>query len=316
MSILQNAIDSIALGIEDFNNPDSRRIISCTRNLSAGILLLFKHKLSELSPSNSDESLIKQRVLPRLNKDNKVEWVGAGRNTVDVQQIKERFEGLRIVVDWDKVDKISSYRNQIEHYFSPLSKKAIEGLISDCFIVIRDFIRIHLSEDPLTLLGATTWNALIAVNEVHEKENSECEAHIRKINWKYDSLRRALLACTCNKCGSDLIDVVSSNSTPRNSTFTCRSCGEQWEFETIVPLVIDEYFSQANRYFIQEGDDPVTIMCPDCSTETYVLEDGICVLCEQSMERTCHACGDSIPVCELDGSGFCGYCMHKLSKSD
>lgn len=59
MSILQNAIDSIALGIEDYNSSDSRRLISCTRNLFAGILLLFKHKLAILSPPGSDEVLIK-----------------------------------------------------------------------------------------------------------------------------------------------------------------------------------------------------------------------------------------------------------------
>jgi hypothetical protein len=67
MSILQNAIDSIALGIEDYSNPDPRRLISCTRNIFAGILLLFKHKLSQLSSPDSDEVLIKQQVLPTID---------------------------------------------------------------------------------------------------------------------------------------------------------------------------------------------------------------------------------------------------------
>ncbi|MDR9548163.1 hypothetical protein RJC95_15525 [Acinetobacter baumannii] len=37
MTILQNAIDSIALGIEDYEEAvhDSRRLISCTRNRGA-----------------------------------------------------------------------------------------------------------------------------------------------------------------------------------------------------------------------------------------------------------------------------------------
>ena len=44
MTILQNAIDSIALGIEDYEEAvhDSRRLISCTRNIFAGILFTFK----------------------------------------------------------------------------------------------------------------------------------------------------------------------------------------------------------------------------------------------------------------------------------
>lgn len=60
MSILKNAVDSIALGLEDYETSiaeeDERRIISCTRNIYAGILLLFKHKLSSI--------------------DNKLIWVG------------------------------------------------------------------------------------------------------------------------------------------------------------------------------------------------------------------------------------------------
>ena len=51
VSILKNAIDSIAIGLEDYESTDERRIVSSTRNIFAGILLLFKHKLCELSPT-------------------------------------------------------------------------------------------------------------------------------------------------------------------------------------------------------------------------------------------------------------------------
>ena len=67
MSILKNAVDSIAVGLEDYSSPDERRIVSCTRNIFAGILLLFKYKLELLSPPGSDKALIKQRVLPALD---------------------------------------------------------------------------------------------------------------------------------------------------------------------------------------------------------------------------------------------------------
>ena len=46
--ILKNAVDSISLGIEDYQlgigdceSSDPRRLVSCTRNLFAGIILLF-----------------------------------------------------------------------------------------------------------------------------------------------------------------------------------------------------------------------------------------------------------------------------------
>lgn len=94
MSILNNAIDSIILGLEDYESSDHRRLISCARNIFVGILLLFKHKLSILSPEDSDEVLVKQQVLPKKDPTGKIVWEGKGKKTVDVNQIKERFESL------------------------------------------------------------------------------------------------------------------------------------------------------------------------------------------------------------------------------
>ena len=81
--ILKNAIDSICMGIEDyklgigdyeFSAP--RRLVSCTRNLFAGIMLLFKHKLAKLSPPGSDGLLIKQHIIPILNSKGNIEVEG------------------------------------------------------------------------------------------------------------------------------------------------------------------------------------------------------------------------------------------------
>ena len=107
MSILQNAIDSIAIGLEDYESTDDRRIVSSTRNIFAGILLLFKHKLCELSPQGTDEALIKQRVLPTIDSTGAVNWIGKGAKTVDVFNIEERFKSLNIVVDWTRLKKIN-----------------------------------------------------------------------------------------------------------------------------------------------------------------------------------------------------------------
>src|SRR5215468_698077 len=116
--ILENAVDSIAIGLEDYRSEDPRRLVSATRNIYAGILLLFKHKLALLSPAGSDEVLLKQKVLPSKQPNGEITWTGKGRKTVDTFQIKERFENLNIEVDWDRIEKINEYRNEIEHYFS------------------------------------------------------------------------------------------------------------------------------------------------------------------------------------------------------
>lgn len=64
MSIIKNAIDSIQIGIEDFENDDDRRSVSAVRNVAAGILLLYKEKLCQPSPPDNRELLIKQNIRP------------------------------------------------------------------------------------------------------------------------------------------------------------------------------------------------------------------------------------------------------------
>jgi hypothetical protein len=49
------------------------------------------HRLGALL-IESNEVLMKARVVPRRSATGEVEFVGAGRKTVDIQQIKERFE--------------------------------------------------------------------------------------------------------------------------------------------------------------------------------------------------------------------------------
>ncbi|MBW1777587.1 MAG: hypothetical protein JRJ54_08335, partial [Deltaproteobacteria bacterium] len=134
MSILKNAIDSIAIGLEDYQSTDERRIVSSARNIFAGILLLFKHKLCELSPAGSDEVLIKQKVLPEIDATGAVRWIGKGKKTVDVQNIRDRFESLGISVDWKRLERINKYRNNIEHYYSNLNTQSVQQLISDSFL--------------------------------------------------------------------------------------------------------------------------------------------------------------------------------------
>ena len=94
MSIIQNAIDSIQIGIEDYEDSDDRRSVSAVRNISAGILLLYKEKLCQLSPEGNKELLIKQNIRPIQNEDGDIVFEGKGYKTVDVQSIKERFKSL------------------------------------------------------------------------------------------------------------------------------------------------------------------------------------------------------------------------------
>jgi hypothetical protein len=315
MSILSNAIDSISMGIEDFQSNDQRRLISCTRNLFAGVLLLFKHRLAEMSPPGSDEVLIKQRVLPVVS-EGQIEWQGQGTKTVDVQQIRERFQSLNIAVDWARIDKINKYRNDVEHYYSSLSHSTVRVLITDCFLVIRNFVRAELHFDPLSVFDLDVWKAFTEVAEVYQKERDECIDHINAINWKYPILSAALCKCSCPKCGSGLLDTDPKCKDRDQAELTCLSCGNTFDLETIADPAIGEFFAHANYRSMKDGGDSRSIECPNCGKETYLLEENVCVLCEDSAPRMCDRCGCDIPAEEIDGGSLCGYCSHMMSKDD
>lgn len=316
MSLLTNARDSIVMGLEDYMSSDKKRLISCTRNLFAGILLLFKHKLSLLSPKSSEESLIKQRVLPKIDSLGNVIWVGDGRKTVDVQQIKERLASLKISVHWDRVEEINKFRNDIEHYYSRLSKDAMRSVIANSFIIIRDFLFDHLNQDPKVFLGDDAWNILLSVAEVYEREKEDCIRVIDGINWGSFSLYDALIDYKCECCGSGLITISNPQCVREETTFCCRSCGITWEFEKIAELAVVEYFSFQNYTSYVDGGEPGTITCPECCRNTYILHEQYCAVCEASFDHNCQRCGMDIPPEEIDGSGFCGWCSHMISKED
>jgi DNA-directed RNA polymerase subunit M/transcription elongation factor TFIIS len=226
MSIKQNAIDSIALGLEDYESSDEKRIISCTRNIYAGILLLFKHKISMI-----DEELLwdKKNI----------------KRTIDYWQIKDIFESHSI---WDKndqrlkrVDKINDYRNKIEHRFSTLKHESVKGLISNSFIVIRDFISVVLEEDPKVFLGDKSWETLVAIDEVYQKEEKECKDSINSLIFSHEEIHEAFILHICEKCGSDLIFSNQKDIDAVDATFSCKSCGTEYDYKDIASDAMD-YF--------------------------------------------------------------------------
>ena len=105
MSLFENALHSIQIGVEDLAINDPRRVLSAVRNVQAGMLLLCKEKLRRLSPDGS--SLLMQKLEPVLGLDGQVTLKGVGKNTVDVQGIKERFKSLGISFDWTDVDRVT-----------------------------------------------------------------------------------------------------------------------------------------------------------------------------------------------------------------
>ena len=92
MDLLENAVQSIQVGVEDYGVASSPRLLSAARNIHAGNLLLFKEALHRLSPADSNDALIMSNIVPDEGRKRKhcVRWSRKehgenGRNTRALQ---------------------------------------------------------------------------------------------------------------------------------------------------------------------------------------------------------------------------------------
>jgi hypothetical protein len=317
MDLLSNAIESIRAGVEDYEQGSHGRLLAAVRNIHAGILLLYKEALRRASPKGSNEALVKAKIVPRRNAQGIVELVGDGTKTVDAQQIKQYFAALGIVTDWTRFDQITKLRNDTEHYYTKADKKALESVISNAFIIVRNFIATELKEDPLLLLGDETWQALLDVSEVYEAERAECEKALAAVDWQSKALAQGVLNLTCPSCsGSLLRPDADCKSYEEDMSLECRGCGESYGADEFVPSAIAAALA-FDKYLVgDDGAEEPYVSCPGCSKETYVIDERRCAWCGHEAEHKCQLCGNTIPPEELILSPYCGYCEHMMSKDD
>lgn len=311
MNIFKNAIDTIQIGLEDYKNDDPRRCLSAVRNISSGILLLFKEKLRQLSPTGSDEVLIKKDIRPNLDRAKKdIIFLGKGKKTVDVQQIKERFGTLDIAVDWKTFDQINELRNNIEHYYTDKSPTVITEIISKSFIVIRDFCVEYLEEDPMSLFGQEAWNVFLQADEIYRKEKDICSHSLSQIDWTFRVIEEGLDAIRCPACQSDLImaDGYKKYHPGKSLNLTCKKCQHEFDFEDVVEDCVHEAMYFDTFIAAKEGGEYPYDHCPECSKETYIFEEELCVACGyKHKEERCAVCHQSLSLEEAYEGSLCYY---------
>ena len=315
MSIIKNAIDSIQIGIEDYESDDDRRSVSAVRNISAGVLLLYKEKLCQLSPDNNKELLIKQNIRPVKNDAGEIVFEGKGNKTVDVQSIKERFKSLKVFVDWTRFDEINKLRNDLEHYYTAMSPDAVREIVAKSFLLIRDFLSEHLSKDPQETLGSQSWSTLLEVSDVYSTEEKACEESIDAIDWKYDSVKDSLNNLRCAQCHSSLIQAPYHDDKYPTINLNCKSCNHDFSFDDVVEQCIDD--SLANKAFsaAKDGDQSPYGSCFECEKSTFILSEGCCVVCGYQMIYTsCDRCGEGLGLEDQYNEGKCSYCQYQWEK--
>ncbi|MBD2078394.1 hypothetical protein [Leptolyngbya sp. FACHB-17] len=315
MSLLINAIESIQVGVEDYLTDDNRRYLSAVRNICAGILLLYKEKLCQLSPSHDAEILIKKDIRPSYDDVGNVIFIGEGRKTVDVQEIKERFKSLKISVDWKKFDELNKLRNEIEHYYTDKTPDAVREIVTKSFLLIRDFIMEYLEEEPREMLGEDCWQALLETAEVYEAEEKVCRESLDEVNWKYQTIRNAVSKIRCPTCHSGLIKAEGTCSNLSYTPLSCSSCGNEFDFAEVVEQCLSDSLSAEIYTSVKETNESPLGRCPECYCCTYMFAENHCAACDYEQEYfECDMCGTFLSLDEQDLEGLCNYCQYKLDK--
>jgi hypothetical protein len=318
MSLFANAIESIQIGVEDLLKNDDRRVLSAVRNVHAGVLLLCKEKLRQLSPAN--ELLLAQRFEPRPNAAGQISVVAVGRNTAGVEDIKRRFKDFGIKFDWKRFEAIADIRHHIEHsYFRGTRDRAREA-VADAFVLIRHLLVDVLHEDPLKTFGPECWNALLANADLFDAELQACRETLSGMAWETDAAGRALDDVICPSCRSSLVRQRDSNNTKQSDlALYCSACGEGHELGPVLSLAFEEAFGGEAHIAVKDGGESPIGICPGCSEETYVVAEARCAACDFEVpeDATCAVCGAGLCAEDYaEHDGLCSYHAWVATKDD
>lgn len=318
MSMLDNAIQSIQIGMEDFHEEDERRVLSAIRNLYAGILLLFKYKLQQLSPDDSDEALLKTKVLPAIDPaSGEVVWVGKGKKTVEVHDIIDRLNTLGVRgVDWKLLNALQGIRNDIEHYFSPLPIERMKEAIANSLHLITQFCEPHLDERPVEILGQECWDLMLSVTTVFDAELASCQTNLRSVEWPFQEVLDAMDHMVCPECKSRLIKAVEPTAHRDAITFMCQSCQSESLYIDVAGHAVEISMASVNHWRARQGDEPATCICPECSYDTLLVHENECAACFFEFEYAhCEWCEEALSIEErLYSEGTCGYCQNRYDR--
>jgi hypothetical protein len=325
IKLKENALTSIRLGVEDFQKSqtcDPARALSAVRNLFAGVVLLFKYRLTVGidDPIQAHHLIFNPpEVLPGPDGKGGVVWEPAGKfkpTTIDMATIRKRFNAFKINVDWVVIARIQKERNELEHLHPASALGAIAGYVAEMFPVLRDFITKEMGESPVDLLG-DTWAAMLSHHDFFDATLVEC-----KDAWVPtavpDRMVSILHEVRCPECGSPLLrpadDTNDAGATvdEPGHTLLCMACNHHDE---TVPLMEAALLESLGGFQPYDDDFCPVDTCPNCDHETFVVNEAECFWCEHTPKYSaCMVCQEGLSLGDQDNGGLCGYHKYVMDK--
>ncbi|WP_145729104.1 hypothetical protein [Nitrospirillum pindoramense] len=319
-TLFLNAVQSIQIGIEDYERNDPKRALSAVRNLYAGTLLLAKEVLARQVPGATLDEVLSARYRPAIDPNGELKYVPDGNNTIDFYTIGQRFRDFSIPIDYAALKSLNVIRNEIEHKYCTSSALVVREAIAKAFPVIAQLFRL-IGELPGDELGFS-WSVMLQVKEVYDRELQECRKTFDRIDWRLPIILSEYSVCPA--CKSNLVEQVDANNTsPMDIKARCRVCTLIVRSEIFVEQALRErFFTDMYIAATKGGEEPVQ-ECPQCGAWAFVAGNGDeygicgCSLCGETMHR-CVVCGAHLTpssVSSLD-SVYCHACHHLQMNQD
>ncbi|MBH47513.1 MAG: hypothetical protein CME71_05035 [Halobacteriovorax sp.] len=316
--ILQNALDSIELGMDDFELGEHKRIVSAVRNFYAGVLLLGKECLVRSVPGENGMHIISSRYTPFIDEgDSKLKYRPVGTKTIDIEEMKSRFRDFGLKWPESNINNLQRLRNNLEHFHAKESTSQMREIIKECFPIIENFFEI-LGLDPSREIS-DAWSTMLKEKEFFNDVQGKCIKSFASIEFPVELDFSNL---KCEICESSLIyQADESNKYLSDVELKCKSCGEDYVAPHGFPRMVVDQLCGADDYNSVKGSgEGVIFDCNSCGEDTYVSTSdvNICFFCEESVGGECVRCGDGLGIenQSINNPSSCDYCDHMMSKDD
>jgi predicted RNA-binding Zn-ribbon protein involved in translation (DUF1610 family) len=266
-TLFDNAIQSIQLGIEDYESNDSKRPLSAVRNFYAGVLLLAKEVLVRAAPKANPKDVVGANYKPILDGKGGIDFT-SGNRTIDFNEIGERFKAFNLKIDHASLKDLSRIRNDMEHLYTQANRETVREAIAKAFPVVVDLFR-QINEEPHEHLGES-WTVMLNAKQLYERELKQCTETFDGIEWKSQALSEA--SRPCPKCGSHLVyRLDQSRNESGFADAQCRQCGEKIDAIRLMEAALEAHFEYESYSSVKDGGEDPLGLCPECATKTYVI---------------------------------------------